>query len=248
MSRDAATTLNSLIDATDLLDEALSSDQAWLMAVNLMQKDGFNALNIAEFDSHSGEVLWFRSSMKAQWLADYIDQDFMSIDPLVLGSRDGHNELRLIDGRAEGFSIDTEQKRGLSDQVVSWGYGALDTQVFNTVGKESVKVLTVSRGDPGREPEAHHRLLCAVASTAVSAPRSFDSPGAIILPSNLLSIRETDVLSFLASGLRNDAIAWKMNIAEVTVRMHLASARRKLGAATREEAVALAIRSGQLPL
>ena len=63
-----------------------------------------------------------------------------------------------------------------------------------------------------------------------------------------LTVRERDVLRYLASGLRNDEIAWRLKIAEVTVRAHMTSARRKMGAATREETLAKAIRSGQLGL
>ena len=63
-----------------------------------------------------------------------------------------------------------------------------------------------------------------------------------------IQVREKDVLRYLAAGLRNDAIASKLGIAEITVRMHITSARRKLGAATREQAIALAMRSGQLQL
>lgn len=92
------------------------------------------------------------------------------------------------------------------------------------------------------------KLLCAVIASVVCAPQNSDSPGATPLLANALSSREKDVLRYLAMGLRNDAIAWKLRIAEITVRFHIASARRKLGAATREQAIALAMRSGQLTL
>jgi DNA-binding CsgD family transcriptional regulator len=65
---------------------------------------------------------------------------------------------------------------------------------------------------------------------------------------NCFTHKEHDILSLLASGLRNDQIAHKMNIAEVTVRKHLLSVRKKLGAKTREEAVAIALRDEWLGL
>ena len=59
-----------------------------------------------------------------------------------------------------------------------------------------------------------------------------------------LSPREREVLSHLAAGRRGDAIAWRMGITLSTVDLHVANARRKLGAATREQALVEAIRYG----
>lgn len=59
-----------------------------------------------------------------------------------------------------------------------------------------------------------------------------------------LSPRETDCLCWLARGLRNDRIAERLGVSAATVEMHLARARRKLGARTREQALARAILAG----
>jgi two-component system nitrate/nitrite response regulator NarL len=59
-----------------------------------------------------------------------------------------------------------------------------------------------------------------------------------------LSPRETDVLRGVAAGLTNKAIAIKLGISEHTVKFHLGGAMSKLGAASRAEAVASAIRRG----
>ena len=61
---------------------------------------------------------------------------------------------------------------------------------------------------------------------------------------DLLTVRERECLAFTAAGLRADAIADRLCLAKVTVHVHLASARRKLGATTLPEAVAKAVRSG----
>jgi DNA-binding CsgD family transcriptional regulator len=56
-----------------------------------------------------------------------------------------------------------------------------------------------------------------------------------------LSPRERECLLWLSKGLRNDRIAERMGISPATVEMHLAKARKKLTAATREQALARAI-------
>jgi DNA-binding NarL/FixJ family response regulator len=56
----------------------------------------------------------------------------------------------------------------------------------------------------------------------------------------LLTPRELDVLTALAEGLTNKAIARRLAISLHTVKFHLESLFRKLGARTRTEAVAKA--------
>ena len=57
-----------------------------------------------------------------------------------------------------------------------------------------------------------------------------------------LTGRERDVLARFAQGLRPDRIADRMKLSKRTVDMHIANARRKLGARTVAEAVAIAVR------
>lgn len=59
-----------------------------------------------------------------------------------------------------------------------------------------------------------------------------------------LTPRETEALSLLAGGLNAKTIALSMGCAMRTVRRHLTSARAKLGADTREQAVAIAVAHG----
>lgn len=59
-----------------------------------------------------------------------------------------------------------------------------------------------------------------------------------------LTDREREVLKWLSSGERVDRIAWRMSISARTVEFHAANARRKLGARTREQAVASAVVRG----
>jgi len=63
-------------------------------------------------------------------------------------------------------------------------------------------------------------------------------------PAVTLSPRESEVLRQVAGGQTNKAIALLLGISEHTVKFHLGSAMTKLGAASRAEAVALAIRRG----
>ena len=61
-------------------------------------------------------------------------------------------------------------------------------------------------------------------------------------PAPNLTPRESEVLRQVAAGQTNKSIALKLGISEHTVKFHLGSAMTKRGAASRAEAVAIAIR------
>ena len=63
-----------------------------------------------------------------------------------------------------------------------------------------------------------------------------------------LTDREREVLSQLAAGLTTDEAAEALHVSPHTVRSRLKTALRKVGAKTREQAVAIAIREGAIDL
>lgn len=95
-------------------------------------------------------------------------------------------------------------------------------------------------------------LVEAVQSAASGAPVLHPSATAALFtqlrgeapPVESLTPRETEVLKAVAAGQTNKAIALALSISEHTVKFHLGSAMAKLGAASRAEAVATAMRHG----
>jgi DNA-binding NarL/FixJ family response regulator len=63
-----------------------------------------------------------------------------------------------------------------------------------------------------------------------------------------LSPRETEVLSLIAEGLANKAVAGRLDISEHTVKFHVNAILGKLGAQSRTEAVTRATRMGLISL
>lgn len=63
-----------------------------------------------------------------------------------------------------------------------------------------------------------------------------------------LSGRQTEILQYLATGHRPRAIAEKMGITESAVALYLGNLRKKLGAATKEQAIAMALGNGWIEL
>jgi DNA-binding CsgD family transcriptional regulator len=63
-----------------------------------------------------------------------------------------------------------------------------------------------------------------------------------------LTPRELQVLKMLAAGLANKEIAGELGISDHTAKFHVAQILAKLDAGSRAEAVAIAIRSGLIPI
>jgi DNA-binding NarL/FixJ family response regulator len=64
------------------------------------------------------------------------------------------------------------------------------------------------------------------------------------VPGSKLTQRELDVLGLLAEGLQHEEIGRRLGISSETVRTHLRKASDRLGASTRTQAVATALRLG----
>jgi DNA-binding NarL/FixJ family response regulator len=86
--------------------------------------------------------------------------------------------------------------------------------------------------------------------TATRGPET--TPAAKVTPvprkGRPLTSREREILSLVASGTSNKGIARALSVSANTVKFHLAAVFDKLNAATRAEAVAEAIRRGELSL
>ena len=59
--------------------------------------------------------------------------------------------------------------------------------------------------------------------------------------------REYEVLTLIADGLENQQVADELIVSVETVRTHVRNAMNKLGARTRAQAIAVAMRDGEIP-
>ncbi|MFF7352571.1 response regulator transcription factor [Streptomyces filipinensis] len=87
------------------------------------------------------------------------------------------------------------------------------------------------------DPELRAELLAACGLLTAPCPAG----------STTLAPRELDVLSWVAAGATNAAVAERLSLRPETVKGYLRAAMRKLGAHTRGEAVTAARRAGLLP-
>jgi two-component system response regulator DegU len=117
------------------------------------------------------------------------------------------------------------------------GYVLKDEALETLVGA----VRAAARGESWFSPSVASQVM----RRAVGHPRA--EPSELPCP---LTMREVEMLRLLARGLDNTAIARELVITKRTVQNHISNIYRKLGVATRTEAMLYAIRRGlaQIPL
>lgn len=111
------------------------------------------------------------------------------------------------------------------------------------VGVEDGDFAGVLPNDAG--PAQLDAALRAVAAGLIVRLATAPRPGFAALPEEptaALTPREVEVLTALAEGLGNKAVARRLGISPHTVKFHIESVFRKLGAGTRAEAVAKGLR------
>ena len=100
-------------------------------------------------------------------------------------------------------------------------------------------LLRAGAGEAVLDPTATEVVVTHLSSHGPKAPAGDHRPRA-------LTPKELEVLDHAAHGMTNREIADVMGISQLTVKTHMSSLLYRLGAASRAEAVSLALRSGLL--
>jgi len=121
--------------------------------------------------------------------------------------------------------------------------GRLWTSASRTLGLRAALPLRATAEELAGAVRAVHAGLFVLHPEALVPALAGDTAVASGTP---LTSREREILELVADGANNRMIASRLAISRHTVKFHVASILAKLGAASRTEAVALALRSGLL--
>ena len=116
---------------------------------------------------------------------------------------------------------------------------------FRSLGIRAVLPLRATADELNSAVRAVRAGLVVLHEEAL-APSRARTPTASVAVGAPLTSREREILEMLAEGSHNRAIALRLGISRHTVKFHVTSILTKLGAASRTEAVALALRHGLL--
>jgi DNA-binding CsgD family transcriptional regulator len=178
---------------------------------------------------------------------------------LVLSDRDA---ARL---RVAIVSPDPMRRRGLAAIVASSGHELVEPEsgpdIVVSDGKADIpagaKLLALGSGDAGAAgllpsdasaAQIDAALRAIAVGLVVRAPHYGQGLAAAMFepmaepPQALLSPRELEILGAIGEGLSNKAVARRLGISPHTVKFHVESLFRKLGAVSRADAVAKGLR------
>ncbi len=240
---------NALIDIAGLFGpEAAGGDPGWRASLRAAQRLGVAAVNAGAIFTRSREPVWVRYGMRPEWVETYTAERMYEIDPVVgwFGAESLSGRFSAGDVRGSGPG---RRPAEMADLLESHGYRHLIGRKW--VEGPVTKAVLFCTENPAETDLSPDTLAILPVVSAMMAGRLGAPPlsaGFLGMTYGPLTGRERDVLSFLACGLDNQQIAERLGLAEVTVRMHMSKARRKMGAATREQALALAMARGMLDL
>jgi DNA-binding NarL/FixJ family response regulator len=152
-------------------------------------------------------------------------------------------DLVLLDLRmpgADGISCLTRIRKQHPEVKVVVLSSSTDETVIASVLKKGASAYVVKSVNPIDLPSVLRQAVDGTVFTAIGLPDGEASPARAAG----LTERETAILSALARGLSNEAIAKELWVAEQTVKFHLTKIYRKLGVANRTEAARLAYQNG----
>lgn len=238
-------------DAIDMLAEA-ATPKAVTEAM-LKAAEPYDVVFASHRTARDGGFRVGHTTTPSRWVEHYFGSGYDKVDPCSELAQSLRGGLH----RAGGFSYETPRPgETWSREVAAMMADLRDTGVYGScyvvdappAGGVATLItfMTEAAGPQFDAWVCDHgprlRLLAAVANARLNdgALLAQDAP--------MLTEREREALRWLAQGLRVDGIADKMGVSNRTVEAHLASARGRFGAATREQALAIALTTGALAL
>lgn len=244
--------LKTLIDACDRLDGSASPEAFWHAGRDLFADIGSDWVTVGSSSLGGYTAPLVRTSLPPALMDSYISERIHLRDPWLAHCANSNETATLdVTRKLSTRPLDVEARQC----EIFEGHGISTASLFPCSGlrwrggivlyaRDVESALKLSR--PQSQDVA--RLLVALFSAKYRPQQETASSESLYDLGLRMSQREREVLLWLAQGYKTARIAEKMGIEPVTVSKHLASARRKLGARTSAQALAIAICNGALPL
>ncbi len=237
---------NRLIDAFDRINACVSDDARWSCAADLFQGCGSDWISVGTAARASQAALAVRTTTPGALMDDYVGTRLHLDDPWMRHCAASASIDRLdFDAAASSALVDRQsaiarlfRDHGVHAAILIPCYGGVRPGGLVLYAR-SAEASAHLAGPPGLQDA---RLVAAITAAHYRPDQDFSQSPQIYSFRNPLSAREREVLLLLSTGLQTSRIAERMGIASITVNKHLATLRRKLGARTREQALAIAIR------
>jgi len=241
--------LNTLIDLIDGFQSAPTFDDRLTFAQTSLGDQGANGVNIGEIDIETKGLNWLASSYPSHWMELYAEQQYYEVDEVLLQGAITSNRITYDTGVMHPDVSSSSLRLEMDRNLYEIGFRSVLAQTFPGAHKGVRMGLSIAADSSlidlgGLDHQAHFSRLAAITCEFIGAPDAASCAPLHRFTSPRLTPSEQDVLAYLAAGKLYGAISETLGITEVAVRKRMVSAKRKLGAATRDQAVALAVRDG----
>lgn len=233
----------------DFLDElygvadscpAASAGRIWDVTAAFFAASGFDKL--IHIDTGPGHFA-LQTTLADAWVARYQDCGYAKIDPFLSRCCATFRPISTGIAYADMHQGLSAAQMNLIDEASNYGINAGFSSTIRRVGPQGLAGWNIgsslSRHEVDRlrfHSEASLRLAARHAHEALEQARRQHSVR--------LSPREVQCLQLLAQGCRTKDIARALDLSNAAVELYLRNARRKLGAVTREQAIAIATAQG----
>ena len=216
----------------DALAADTSPDQLWQLAVTYLDDIGFDRVIHLSTDGKQGPPS-VNTNMPLEFVSTYQSEGFASDDPFLLYCLPSTVSIETGVDHMDDYDYLTGRARDLIALAGESGFRAGFSLTTRRAGLTGVEGWNVGSSLGHREVAAIRKHRGQEISLALMALR-----GRLSDALQCLTTRETQAMRLLIEGHRTREIAARLGIREVTVEFHLGNVKRKLGAPTREAAVA----------
>lgn len=244
MGKDRAVVRNPDQGTLDAILEDLehASEFDRLQAISERLRDYFAIDHLVyHWVSSSGEQYGFGTYCD-EWVQRYVEKDYLRVDPVIQGC---FQRFHPVDWKRLDWT--SKAARAFQAEALEHGVGNQGYSVPIRGPNGQFALFTVSHHCDDAAwaafAEKNRRELILIAHFFNHAALQLE-PGRTPVPSQALSPREVDAMTFLAMGYSRAQVADTLSISEHTLRVYIESARFKLGAVNTTHAVARALSRG----
>lgn len=218
-------------------------DDVWKLTADFFANNGFDKLIFIQIRQQELTLL---SSMPQEWISRYHQQDYARIDPFFSYCGKTHRPISTGVAYSEEHKELTLGQRKLIAEAAEFGINAGFSSTLQLLSPSGFAGWNIGSSMPRKEVD---RLrLDRELGLRLAARHAYDllSCTSTIKQQKVLSPREWECLLLLSQGMRTKDVAHSLQISSTAVELYVRNARHKLGAKTRDHAVAIAAAKGLL--
>lgn len=237
--------IQDFVDSTQGVDDLETLRDLFVKALNSIDFNYFAYL-LAKVVGVGNHLPFFLTNYPDGWVQHYLDQDYLSIDPVVEEGPRRQLPFRWSDVRDR--LVLSERQKALFQEAERWGVAEGMTVPIHGPDGEYATMSLVPKGKTRQEQNqtldrnAHVAHLMALYFHQLAGPRLLEQQ--LKRRKALLSPREMEVLDWLAKGKTNWEIAQVLDVTERTVNYHVDNIKKKLDASSRTHVAVKAVMEG----